>query len=62
VTAAVAAAEPAPETLRRLMPGILAHQADQLQDDASLVVLGWLTGDAHRLHLPLPARLFRPGP
>jgi serine phosphatase RsbU (regulator of sigma subunit) len=62
VTAAVAAAESAPETLRRLMRGILVHQADQLQDDASLVVLGWLTGDAHRLHLPIPGRLFRPGP
>jgi len=45
VTAAAAAAEPAPETVRRLMRGMLAHQADQLQDDASLVVLGWLTGD-----------------
>ena len=32
---------PAPETLRRLMREVLTHQADQLQDDASIVVVAW---------------------
>jgi serine phosphatase RsbU (regulator of sigma subunit) len=31
--------DPAPETVRRLMRHVLAHQADHLQDDASIVVL-----------------------
>ncbi|HEX2075495.1 MAG TPA: PP2C family protein-serine/threonine phosphatase [Geodermatophilus sp.] len=44
VSAAVAAGEPAPETVRRLMRRLLAHQADQLQDDASIIVLEWRTG------------------
>ncbi len=38
-----------PETLHRLMREILAHQADQLQDDATLVVLEWRTGDEQQL-------------
>jgi hypothetical protein len=37
---------PAPETLRRLSGAVLAHQAGQLQDDATLVLLDWST-DAH---------------
>ena len=51
ISAAVAAGEPAPEMVRRLMRGVLAHQADRLQDDASIVVLEWLTG-GHRRTLP----------
>jgi hypothetical protein len=35
---------PAPETLRRLMREVLAHQADQLQDDASIIALEWRAG------------------
>jgi len=31
--------DPAPETVRRLMRHVLAHQADHLQDDASIIVL-----------------------
>jgi hypothetical protein len=50
VSAAVAAGEPAPETVRRLMRRLLDHQADQLQDDASIIVLEWLSG-AERLLL-----------
>jgi serine phosphatase RsbU (regulator of sigma subunit) len=50
ITAAVAAGEPAPETVRRLMRRVLTHQADQLQDDASIIVLEWRTG-ADRLLL-----------
>ena len=42
---------PAPETLRRLMREVLTHQADQLQDDASIVVLEWRTGDEQQLAL-----------
>ncbi|MGY2004233.1 PP2C family protein-serine/threonine phosphatase [Blastococcus sp. SYSU DS1024] len=48
IAAAVAAGKPAPETVRRLIRGVLDHQADQLQDDASIVVLEWLTGDVGR--------------
>ena len=40
---------PAPETLRRLMREILEHQADQLQDDASIVILEWRTGAEYAL-------------
>ena len=41
----------APETLRRLMRRVLAHQADQLQDDASIVILEWRTGDERQLQI-----------
>jgi serine phosphatase RsbU (regulator of sigma subunit) len=44
ITAAAAAAVPAPETVRRLMRSLLTHQADQLQDDASIIMLEWMTG------------------
>ncbi len=46
---ASAAGDPAPETVRRLMRHVLAHQADHLQDDASLIVLEWRTGDERQL-------------
>jgi serine/threonine protein phosphatase PrpC len=49
VGAAVAAGEPSPEMVRRLMRHILDHQADQLQDDASIVALEWLTGAPRRV-------------
>jgi serine phosphatase RsbU (regulator of sigma subunit) len=49
ISAAAAAGEPAPETVRRLMRHVLDHQADQLQDDASIVVLEWRTGDQQHL-------------
>jgi serine phosphatase RsbU (regulator of sigma subunit) len=51
IVRAVAAGEPAPETVRQLMRHVLAHQADQLQDDASIVVLEWRTGDEADLEL-----------
>jgi Stage II sporulation protein E (SpoIIE) len=41
IKAAVADGEPAPETVRRLLRRVLVHQADRLQDDASIVVLEW---------------------
>jgi len=49
ITAAIAAGKPAPEMVRRLIRGVLHHQADQLQDDASIVVLEWLTGGERRV-------------
>jgi len=49
ISSAVAAGEPAPEMVRRLMRHVLDHQADQLQDDASIVVLEWLTGGKRRV-------------
>jgi hypothetical protein len=51
IAAAVAAGEPAPETVRQLMRHVLTHQADQLQDDASIVVLEWRTGTEGQLQL-----------
>jgi serine phosphatase RsbU (regulator of sigma subunit) len=51
ISAAAAAGDPAPETVRRLIRHVLTHQADQLQDDASIVVLEWLTGDERQLQL-----------
>jgi hypothetical protein len=35
--------------VRRLMRHVLIHQADQLQDDASIVILEWRTGEEHRM-------------
>jgi hypothetical protein len=49
VKAAVADGEPAPETVRRLLRRVLAHQADQLQDDASIVILEWRSDREQRL-------------
>jgi serine phosphatase RsbU (regulator of sigma subunit) len=51
ISAAAAAGDPAPETVRRLMRHVLTHQAYQLQDDASIVVLEWLTGTERQLQL-----------
>ena len=51
ISAAAAADDPAPETVRRLMRHVLSHQADQLQDDASIVVLEWRTGTERQLQL-----------
>ncbi len=48
---ATTAGDPAPETVRKLMRHVLAHQADHLQDDASLIVLEWRTGDERRLQV-----------
>ncbi|WP_137160841.1 PP2C family protein-serine/threonine phosphatase [Blastococcus sp. CCUG 61487] len=48
---ASAAGEQAPETLRRLMRYILNHQAGQLQDDASIVLVEWHTGSEEQLVL-----------
>jgi hypothetical protein len=41
VTRALTNHLPAPETLRRLVHAILAHQHDRLQDDATAVLLQW---------------------
>ena len=51
IAAAVASGEPAPETVRQLMRHVVTHQADQLQDDASIVVMEWRTGDEAQLRL-----------
>ena len=49
VSAAVASGAPTPETVRRLMRSLLAHQAGRLQDDASIVVLEWQAGAERRV-------------
>ncbi len=38
------AGEAPPETMRRLMGSVMRHQAGQLQDDASIVLVEWRTG------------------
>jgi serine phosphatase RsbU (regulator of sigma subunit) len=48
---AASSGDPAPETMRRLMRAVLDHQADQLQDDASIVMLEWRTGDEQAMQL-----------
>jgi hypothetical protein len=49
VIRADAAGDRAPETLRRLMRHVMSHQADQLQDDASIVLLEWRTSTPQAL-------------
>jgi hypothetical protein len=44
-----AAGHPAPETLRRLMHAILAHQAGDLRDDATTMFVEWRGGGAQRI-------------
>jgi hypothetical protein len=44
-----AAGRPAPETMRRLMHAILAHQEGALQDDATAMLVEWRTRGAERL-------------
>ncbi|HEY0495759.1 MAG TPA: PP2C family protein-serine/threonine phosphatase [Kutzneria sp.] len=45
---------PAPETLRRLMRAVLAHQRSRLQDDATALLLEWRGDQQHRLTLGSP--------
>jgi len=40
---------PAPETMRRLMHGILDHQDGALQDDATTMLVEWSTGGEQRI-------------
>jgi serine phosphatase RsbU (regulator of sigma subunit) len=44
VVRAEASGNAPPEMLRQLMRSVMGHQAGQLQDDASIVVLEWRTG------------------
>ena len=41
IARAEAAGEPVPETMRRLGHAVVKHQGDELQDDATLVLLEW---------------------
>ncbi|WP_369251788.1 PP2C family protein-serine/threonine phosphatase [Geodermatophilus amargosae] len=51
VVRAELAGDPPPETMRRLMGSVMEHQAGQLQDDASIVMVEWRTGAEERLRL-----------
>ncbi|WP_448642715.1 PP2C family protein-serine/threonine phosphatase [Geodermatophilus sp. URMC 63] len=51
VVRAELAGDPPPETMRRLMGSVMAHQAGQLQDDASIVMVEWRTGGEIELTL-----------
>jgi serine phosphatase RsbU (regulator of sigma subunit) len=50
VVRAELAGDPPPETMRRLMGSVMEHQAGQLQDDASIVMVEWRTGREAQLH------------
>jgi serine phosphatase RsbU (regulator of sigma subunit) len=45
LTRAVAAGQPPPETVRRLMHAVLEHQGGVLQDDASILLACWTAGE-----------------
>jgi serine phosphatase RsbU (regulator of sigma subunit) len=49
VVRAEASGDAPPEMLRQLMRSVMDHQAGQLQDDASIVVLEWRTGREEQL-------------
>ncbi|MBM7807617.1 serine phosphatase RsbU (regulator of sigma subunit) [Geodermatophilus bullaregiensis] len=49
VVRAELAGDPPPETMRRLMGSVMNHQAGQLQDDASIVMVEWRTGREEQL-------------
>jgi hypothetical protein len=51
VTRGAADGYPAPETLRRLMRAVLAHQHGRLQDDATALLLEWRGDQQRRLTL-----------
>lgn len=51
IVRADSAGEPPPETMRRLMGSVMQHQAGQLQDDASIVLVEWRTGGEDLLQL-----------
>jgi serine phosphatase RsbU (regulator of sigma subunit) len=51
IVRAEAAGDPPPETLRRLMRSVLEHQEGRLQDDASIVLVEWRTGQEKRLRI-----------
>jgi serine phosphatase RsbU (regulator of sigma subunit) len=53
VTKQSAAGRPAAETLRRLNLAILQHQAGPLQDDATTVLVEWLTDEPPRSQVTL---------
>jgi len=46
-----ASGQPAPETLRRLSLAVMEHQEGELQDDATMLFLEWLTGNEDGLVL-----------
>ena len=49
IARAEAAGEPVPETMRRLGHAVVKHQGDDLQDDATQVLLEWRGGEMHKL-------------
>jgi serine phosphatase RsbU (regulator of sigma subunit) len=49
IVRAQGAGDPPPETMRRLMGSVMQHQAGQLQDDASIVMVEWRTGNEDAL-------------
>jgi serine phosphatase RsbU (regulator of sigma subunit) len=52
VTRALADQLPAPETMRRLVHAILTHQHEQLQDDATALLIHWHPDTGATIHAP----------
>ena len=49
IARAEASGEPAPETMRRLGHAVVKHQGDELQDDATLVLVEWRGGELQQM-------------
>ena len=49
IARAEAAGEPVPETMRGLGHTVVKHQGDELQDDATLVLVEWRGGEMQSL-------------
>jgi serine phosphatase RsbU (regulator of sigma subunit) len=49
IARAEAAGEPVPETMRRLGHAVVKHQGDELQDDATQVLVEWRGGELQSL-------------
>jgi len=55
VTRNLAAGLPAPETLRRVIRAVLEHQGDELDDNASLMLVKWRGNAPEKMLLDSPA-------
>ena len=51
---------PTPETMRRVVRALLAHQQGQLTDDATMLLLEWRSGNEHALSPPTCRSPLRP--
>ncbi len=55
LTRNLASALPIPETMRRVVRALLAHQQGHLSDDATMLLLEWRSGTEHALRPTIPS-------